>query len=37
MPDDKILSITSTAAGQLWLGTISHGIMYLDPEAEEFR
>jgi signal transduction histidine kinase/DNA-binding response OmpR family regulator/ligand-binding sensor domain-containing protein len=36
MPDDKILSITSTEAGQLWLGTISHGIMYFDPKTEEF-
>jgi len=37
MLDDKILSITSTEAGQLWLGTISHGIMHFDPETGEFR
>lgn len=37
MPDDKILSITSTKDGQLWLGTISHGIMHFDPTTEEFR
>jgi signal transduction histidine kinase/DNA-binding response OmpR family regulator/ligand-binding sensor domain-containing protein len=37
MPDDKILSMTSTETGQLWLGTISHGIMHFDSKAGEFR
>lgn len=37
MPDDKILSITSTEEGQLWMGTISHGVMHFDPKTGEFR
>ncbi|WP_020570783.1 hybrid sensor histidine kinase/response regulator transcription factor [Neolewinella persica] len=37
MPDDKILSIASTKEGDLWMGTISHGIMHFDPVTEKFR